>query len=104
MMMFLSLMCVSFLAMAVLAMIAYETSARDAAPPEVRPDATVKLGTPRFFGGDLIVPPTRAPLPVDAVIAQIERHVRLEQAAAESFLEIPDPGTLHTPTVSRFLN
>lgn len=104
MMMFLTLLCVSLLAVAVLSAIVYGTSPRDEARPESRPEASQVLGAPRFFGGDLAGPAARPQLPVDAVIAQLERHVRLEQAAAESFLEIPAPDTLHSPTASRFVN
>jgi hypothetical protein len=104
MMMFLSLLCISLLAVAVLSVIVYGTSPRDAARPDLRPETTLSLGQSQFFAGDLTAPPVRPPLPIDAVIAQLERHVRLEQASAESFVEIPAPETLHAPAASRFLN
>jgi len=104
MMMFLSLLCLSLLAVAVLSMIVYGATPRDAARADIRPAATVSLGPSRFFAGDLVSPPDRPQLSVDAVVAQLERHVRLEQAAAESFLEIPAPDTLHAPSASRFVN
>jgi hypothetical protein len=84
--------------------IVYGASPRDAAAKEIRPGTTPDLGASRFFQGDLAGPAVRSPLPVDAVIAQIERHIRLEQAAAESFLEIPARETLHAPSASRFVN
>ena len=104
MMMFLTLLGVSLLAVAMLSVIVYGASPRDAGRPVSRPDATLAIGASRFFAGDSTGPETRTPLPIDAVLAQIERHVRLEQAAAESFLEIPAPETLHSPTASRFVN
>lgn len=104
MMMFLTLLCVSLFAVAVLSAIVYGSSPSPESHLENRPEATDAPTATRFFAGDLTGPPARTQLPVDAVIAQIERHVRLEQAAAESFLEIPAPDTLHAPTSARFLN
>jgi hypothetical protein len=60
-------------------------------------------GPPMFFvkasresGGD--------PVPIDVLLLQIERHVRLEQAAAESFLHSPTVHALHTRTTSPLLH
>jgi hypothetical protein len=39
-----------------------------------------------------------------ALLAQIENHIRLEQAAAESFVESPTPTVLQTKTTSTFIN
>ena len=36
--------------------------------------------------------------------SQIENHVRLEQAAAECFLESPNPSLLHSRTISTLVN
>lgn len=104
MMMFLSLLCISLLAVAMLSAILHGISPRDEARPETRPETRQALGAPHFFGGDLAAPTERPQIPVDAVIAQLERHFRLERAAAESFLEVPAPETLHAPTASRFVN
>jgi hypothetical protein len=41
-----------------------------------------------------------SPLPREALLLRIERHVRLEQAAAESFLYAPTSESLHSTTVS----
>lgn len=47
------------------------------------------------------VPPgARARVPADVLILQIERHVRLEHAAAESFLQVPSVEALHMATLS----
>lgn len=46
--------------------------------------------------GDVV----RPQIPVEALLLQIERHIRLEQAAAESFLEYPTAELLHSPTSS----
>src|SRR5512140_796746 len=39
-------------------------------------------------------------VPTEALLLQIERHIRLEQAAAESFLHAPTPQSLHSRTTS----
>ena len=49
--------------------------------------------------------PRRAQFPVETLLSQIERHVRLEQAAAETFLDVPTPRGAPLPDdVAPFLN
>lgn len=43
-------------------------------------------------------------VPIEALLLQIENHVRLEQAAAESFMAAPDAALLHSRTMSPFVN
>jgi hypothetical protein len=43
---------------------------------------------------------TVPPVPVEVLLLQIERHVRLEQAAAESFHQCPTVRSLHIHTTS----
>ena len=40
------------------------------------------------------------PVSVDVLLLQIESHVRMEQAAVESFLAMPSVEALHTKTLS----
>jgi len=61
----------------------------------------------RFFARDtapaLSAPPptvTVPRVPIEVLLAQIERHVRLEHAAAESFLFDPTAESLHSRTTS----
>jgi len=56
------------------------------------------MPAPRFF-----VDPSRQ-VPTEALLLQIENHVRLEQAAAESFLQAPDSARLHSRTTSALVN
>lgn len=58
---------------------------------------------PRFFAEST---PRYAPsrIPVEVLLSRIERHVRLEQAAAESFVEAPTTESLHSGTASPFMN
>jgi hypothetical protein len=59
---------------------------------------------PRFFAVDRADRLPRARFPVDAMLSQIERHVRLEQAAAESFLDAPTEDLLRSRTSSALWN
>lgn len=95
---FLMVAALSVLGVAVSAM-AFGAATRQAPEaPEQKPAQvvpTVLLKT-RFFVTD--APPERAS--IEALLLQIERHVRLEQAAAESFLSDPNAESLHTPSMS----
>ena len=76
---------------------------------------TKRPATPqRFFVADerptadtsIPVVPTPLPesVPLDLLLLQIERHVRLEQAAAESFHRTPNGQSLHNRTASPLVN
>jgi hypothetical protein len=59
----------------------------------------------RFFVNAPALPVVvRTPVPIEALLLQIENHVRLEQAAAECFLESPNPTLLHSRTISQLVN
>lgn len=60
----------------------------------------------RFFVTDVAIPASgrQVSVPIEALLLQLERHVRLETAAAESFLAEPTPAQLHSKTISPFLN
>ena len=104
--MLLMVLCMSMLGLAVTA-IAFGAATRpeklsSPVKPELRP---VKAAAGRFFA-DRAVPPDSpgSYVPTEVLLAQIENHVRLEQAAAQSFLESPSHAQLHTKTTSAFLN
>ncbi len=66
---------------------------------EARVERALPIGPPRFFLQER--PAASAPrVPIEVLLLQIERHVRLEQAAAESFLDSPTPKSLHSRTTS----
>lgn len=105
--MFLMALCMSVFGLGVTA-IAFGAATRQEkssppAKPELRP---VKAVTPGRFFADQIMPPVhpRGYVPTEVLLAQIENHVRLEQAAAQSFLESPSHAQLHTKTTSAFVN
>ncbi|MDE3130938.1 MAG: hypothetical protein KGL16_07260 [Acidobacteriota bacterium] len=93
---FLMVAAMSLLGVAVCAL-AFGAATRTESTAEPAPSQvpTVLLKT-RFFVED--GSPQR--LPVEALLLQIERHVQLEQAAAESFLSAPTADSLHVPSMS----
>ena len=70
-------------------------------PAQEKPAVKPALPAPRFFV-EPVSPHTR--VPIEALLLQIENHVRLEQAAAESFLQTPNPALLHSRTTSALVN
>ena len=95
---FLILVALSFVSLAV-------TSALFAAllhsdrPPAPSTDERLLMLPSHFFADDRS-PNQRAAVPLDVLLLQIERHVRLEHAAAESFQHAPTIEALHTATTS----
>ncbi len=74
---------------------------RQAELPVEKAAAQAPLFTPR-----VAAPPVQAAqqVPIELLLLQIENHVRLEQAAAESFIEFPTQALLHSKTASPFVN
>ena len=77
-----------------------------AAAPVVEKEAVKGMESPeRFFAGPPEIPAAPpAMVPIEALLLQIENHVRLEHAAAESFLASPNPSLLHSRTISPLVN
>jgi len=84
---------------------AFGAAMKPRALPEPKP-ASVKARVPaRFFTSEITGTTVALPrVPIEALLLQIEKHVRLEQAAAENFLAIPTSAHLHSRTVSPFVN
>ncbi len=61
---------------------------------------------PRFFSDKVSVRPaiSTQQVPIEILLLQIENHVRMEQAAAESFLAFPTQAQLHSKTKSPFVH
>ena len=114
MVMFLMALCLSMFGLAVTAM-AFGAATRDERPieaaqpalkPALQPALNLALPASRFFT-DLPIKPEAVPVaasrphvPIEVLLLQIDRHVRLEQAAAESFLDYPTVASLHSRTTS----
>ena len=96
--MFLTVAVISLVGVAVSAILfkAALPKAPSSSPPS---DESLLALPPRFFVDDR-VPPARPNLPIEVLRLQIERHVRLEQAAAEAFRDYPTTETLRTLTTS----
>jgi hypothetical protein len=100
MLMFLTILAMSVFSLAI-CVAAFGMATQAPAEPETR--ARVAVEPPRFFARPATLPPA-SPLPIDVLLSQIERHVRLEQAAAEAYLDRPTHDALHSPTSALFPN
>lgn len=104
--MFLMGLCLSLLGVAVAALAFRAAAPPESSTPQVQPAVpAVKTATQaRFFGerGVPVIPPQQ--MPIEVLLLQIEKHVRLEQAAAESFVAFPSHDLLHSKTTSPFVN
>ena len=76
-----------------------------AAAPAVETEPVKAAVSTRFFAAPPALPvAARAKVPIEALLLQLENHVRLEQAAAECFLEAPNASLLHSRTISPLVN
>jgi hypothetical protein len=102
--MFLMALCMSVFGLAVTAL-AF-SAATSAAPPAgaseqaLQPTARQVLDETRFFAVEAPSPAAAPRVPIEVLLLQLEHHVRLEQAAAESFLHAPSMQALHSRTTS----
>ncbi|MEI6668829.1 MAG: hypothetical protein WCP29_11790 [Acidobacteriota bacterium] len=99
-------MCVFCFAVACVAFGAANREDQDVrvARPVAKPGIHLPLAQARFFADAAEAPLAASAgpqqVPLEVLLLQIERHVRLEQAAAESFLEAPTAASLHSRTTS----
>jgi len=96
--MFLTVAVISLVGVAVSAIL-FKAAIPKAPSPSPLDDEKLLALPPRFFVDDR-VPQPRPNLPIEVLRLQIERHVRLEQAAAEAFRDYPTTETLRTLTTS----
>jgi hypothetical protein len=99
MIMFLMALSLGMFGLAVTAM-AFGAATRTQRKPDAPIQPRIQLAPEKFFGESH---PSfhRAPnVPLEVLLLQIERHVRLEQAAAESFIHLPSPEALNLRTQS----
>lgn len=66
------------------------------------PGVPREAGRSAFFGRPALPPSghVASTVPVEVLLLELERHIRLEQAAAESFHRSPTPASLHCVTAS----
>jgi hypothetical protein len=101
-------LCLSIFCLAVGAVAFGAATRSEAADSTVQPQLPLMkpVATTRFFSdAGTTRPAIVAPqVPLEILLRQIENHVRLEQAAAESFVAFPTQTQLHTKTSSPFVN
>ena len=101
-------LCMSVFGLGVAALAFGAATRSESSGSAVQPELPlVKAVAPaRFFSDRVPVPPAVLPrqVPIEVLLLQIENHVRLEQAAAESFVEFPTHALLHSKTTSPFVN
>ena len=102
--------CLSLFGLAV-ACLAFGAATREpeevsAAAPAVQKKVVKAAVAPaRFFVDPPEIPMAAySKVPIEALLLQIENHVRLEHAAAECFLESPNASLLHSRTISTLVN
>lgn len=78
----------------------FAAATRHPAPDEAAVRPSVPVMAPRFFSDEAALPQ----IPIEVLLLEIERHVRLEQAAAESFLHSPTVESLNSRTMSRLVH
>lgn len=89
----------SLLGVAVSAVMFAAATRDERAREESVPIGLATLSDEHFFADDR-VHAGRSAVPIEALRLQIERHVRLEQAAAEAFHQMPTHEALHVQTMS----
>lgn len=69
-------------------------------------DSIRVVGPQQFFEDSVrrSVPTVRSAVPLEMLLLQIDQHVRLEQAAAESFHRYPTVESLHRHTTSPLMH
>ena len=64
-------------------------------------------GTPRFFETDIrpsVRPASASRVPIELLLLEIERHVEIERAVAESFHRAPTTRSLHVQAASPLMH
>lgn len=99
-------LCISLFGVAVAAAAFGAATRQESSTPAVQPALpVVKVAGARFFAERVVLPiPPQPQVPIEVLLQQIENHVRLEQAAAESFVKFPTNALLHSKTTSPLVN
>ncbi len=104
-------MCVAVFGMGIAAVAFGAATRSESSDSAVQPALSlVKADAAAHFFSDRVAAPTTVPpapawsVPIEVLLLQIENHVRMEQAAAESFVAYPTQALLHSKTSSPFVN
>jgi hypothetical protein len=99
-------LCFTFIGLAITAMVFAAATRPQMPAAKVPPELPIVKPSPARFFAERVMPsvPTPMPIPIEVLLQQLENHVRLEQAAAESFVAYPSQAQLHSKTTSPFVN
>lgn len=100
-------LCFTFFCLAVCAAVFAAATRTEAPAEQAQPEVpALQPAAPARFFADRVTPnvPATMPIPVELLLQQLENHIRLEQAAAESFVAYPSQARLHSKTTSSFVN
>ncbi len=99
-------LCISVFGFGVAALAFGAATRPEASAPAVQPEVPARAAAPARFFSDRAVPafPLQPQVPIEVLLGQIENHVRLEEAAAQSFVEFPSLDLLHCKTTSSLVN
>lgn len=100
--MFLTILALSLIAVFVSAVL-FVAAAHQPTAESLRPDERLLNIPSRFFADDRTTSSSGV-VPVEVLLLQIERHVRLEQACAEAFVDAPTAEGLRAKTTSALRN
>ncbi|MGP8253838.1 MAG: hypothetical protein ACLQHF_17550 [Terracidiphilus sp.] len=94
--------------MAVVAVAFRAATRSETSQPAMRPElpAVEAASSVRFIPNRVAIPAEapHAQVPIELLLLQIENHVRLEHAVAESFIGFPSEALLRSKTASTFVN
>lgn len=79
---------------------AFGSATRTERTPELPAQPQLEMVPERFFADSHRAFHRQPNVPLEVLLLQIEQHVRLEQAAAESFISLPSPEVLNCRTES----
>lgn len=101
-------LCFTFVGLAIAGLAFAATTRPESLHPIAQPEQLPAKRSPARFFSERLAPPVPGPtpvqVPIEALLLQIENHVRLEQAAAESFVASPTHAHLHSKTTSQLVN
>jgi hypothetical protein len=96
--------CLSMFGLAVTCL-AFGAATRPEPAAERKLEPAKAVAPARFFVQQPIIPvAAHARVPLEALLLQLENHVRLEQAAVESFMQTPTSALLYSRTQSTLVN
>ena len=104
MIMFLMALCMAVFGLAISALAFGAATRGSREESEARVEQALPVTPSHFFVAEAPHQAPMARVPLEVLLGQIERHVRLEYAAAESFIDFPSSESLHSRTMSPLMH